>query len=103
MNNSNPLIPQGSLLEQEQNKKRHHFKVAILCVLAFNVLFVGGMLLIGCGHPRDTTPQDNTAPILTDTNPPAFDTNVPAPCRRWRRPEATPPWLRRRPRLPRPW
>ncbi len=77
MNNSNPLIPQGSLLEQEQNKKRHHFKVAILCVLAFNVLFVGGMLLIGCRPSSNEAqqPQETPPPLASETpsNAPGTD------------------------------
>jgi LysM repeat protein len=59
MNNSSPLIPQGTLLEQ-QNKGRARFKVAVLCVLGFHVLLFGGVLMLGCKREAATTAQDNT-------------------------------------------
>src|SRR5262245_36983098 len=79
MNNSNPLIPQGSLLEQQQNKKRHHFKVAILCVLAANAVLISGMLLIGCRPSSESSqPQPEATPLAENTNltMPSTDTNV---------------------------
>ena len=77
MNNSNPLIPQGSLLEQQQNKGRRHFKIAILCVLAVNGLILGVMLIVGGCKPEAAAPTDNTPPAQSaDTTPPTPDTNV---------------------------
>jgi LysM repeat protein len=63
MNNPNPFVPQGSLLEQE--KRRSRMKLAVFCVLAVGVCGLTAMLIQGC--KRDNTEADN--------NPPA-DTNV---------------------------
>ena len=60
MNNSNPFIPQGSLVEQK-NKKRARFQVAVLSIFGFNVLLLLGILLIqGCGRSDDKTQNDAT-------------------------------------------
>jgi lysozyme len=72
MNNSSPLIPQGTLLEQ-QNKGRARFKVAVLCVLGFHVLLFGGVLMLGCKRDAGTTAQDNT-----QSNPGSTDTSLSA-------------------------
>ena len=45
MNNSNPFIPQGSLLEQK-NKKRARVKVAVFSIFAFNLLVVTPLLYL---------------------------------------------------------
>ncbi|EEF60429.1 LysM peptidoglycan-binding domain-containing protein [Pedosphaera parvula] len=80
MNNSNPLVPQGSLMEQ-QNKGRNRFKVAVFCVIALHIVFFGGLLMVGCKKDKgDTT--ENTGPQTTsnldNTNntPPPLDTNT---------------------------
>ncbi|MDB6121920.1 MAG: hypothetical protein JWQ71_913 [Pedosphaera sp.] len=81
MNNSNPLIPQGSLLEQ-QTKGRARFKVAVFCVVALHVLFFTGLLMVGCKRDTSATPPENTAPtntVDTATPPPALETNLPVP------------------------
>ena len=70
MNNSSPLIPQGTLLEQ-QNKGRARFKVAVLCVLGFHVLLFGGVLMLGCKRDAGTTAdntQSGTGSGSTDTS-----------------------------------
>ena len=59
MNNSNPLIPQGSLLEQK-NKGRARVKVAVFCVLSLHLLVLGALLIQGCK-------QDKTADQTADT------------------------------------
>jgi LysM repeat protein len=72
MNNPNPFVPQGSLLEQE--KRRSRMKLAVFCVLAISVCGLTAMLIQGC--KREAENPDNTS--LTDTNPPAItDTNLP--------------------------
>ncbi|HWY75511.1 MAG TPA: LysM peptidoglycan-binding domain-containing protein [Verrucomicrobiae bacterium] len=71
MNNSSPLIPQGTLLEQ-QNKGRARFKVAVLCVLGFHVLLFGGVLMLGCKREAATASQD------TQSNPGSTDTTMSA-------------------------
>lgn len=73
MNNPNPFVPKGSLLEQ-QSARRSRLKLAVFCVLAVSVTGLVAMLIQGCkrSHPDDVTP-----PPLIDTNPPPplIDTN----------------------------
>jgi LysM repeat protein len=73
MNNPNPFVPQGSLLEQE--KRRSRMKLAVFCVLAIGVCGLTAMLIQGCKRETDNT--DNTS--STDTNTvAAADTNTPS-------------------------
>jgi LysM repeat protein len=51
MNNPNPLIPQGSLLEQ-QAKGKPHLRIA-LCIAAAHVVFLGLLLMQGCKREDD--------------------------------------------------
>ncbi|MDB6020273.1 MAG: peptidoglycan-binding protein [Pedosphaera sp.] len=77
MNNSNPFVPQGSLLEQK-NKKRARVKVAVYTIFALNILVLTPLLIQGCSSKKDanadssttasTQPPDTGAPV--DTNPP---------------------------------
>ena len=46
MNNPNPFIPQGSLLEQK-NKKRARVKVAVFSIFAVNILVISPLLIRG--------------------------------------------------------
>jgi LysM repeat protein len=71
MNNPNPFVPQGSVLEQ--NKRRSRMKLAVFCVLAVSVCGLTAMLIQGC--KRDQT-ADNT-PLVDTNTPPALDTNLP--------------------------
>src|SRR5580698_9997402 len=80
MNNPNPFIPQGSLLEQK-NRKRTRFQVAVFTIFAVNILVITPMLIQGC--KRETPPDtSSTAQTPTDTNTTAQvtapDTNPPA-------------------------
>jgi LysM repeat protein len=87
MNNSNPLVPQGSILEQ-QNKGRNRFKVAVFCVLALHIVFVGGLLMVGCKKDQHgnesaenqqlTSNIDTNAAVPPDINPPAPANNLAA-------------------------
>ena len=94
MNNSNPLIPQGSLLEQKA-KGKPHLRVAIFIVAAHLVFL--GFLLVGQGCKREdanatksgskTTNESSLPPLSQETlyagtnaagqsastNPPPFD------------------------------
>jgi LysM repeat protein len=74
MNNPNPFVPKGSLLEQ-QSQRRSRLKLAVFCVLAVSVTGLVAMLINGCKRekPSDT---DLNPPSL-DTNAVAMDTNVP--------------------------
>ena len=51
MNNPNPLIPQGSLLEQ-QAKSKPHLRIALF-IVAVHVVFLGLLLMQGCKRETD--------------------------------------------------
>ena len=80
MNNPNPFVPKGSLLEQ-QSHRRSRLKLGVFCVLAVSVTGLVAMLIQGCKREQ---PTDNTTggidpnpPVVMDTNPPAIpDTNA---------------------------
>jgi LysM repeat protein len=79
MNNTNPFVPQGSLMEQK-NKQRARFKAAVIWVLALNfVLLIPGLLIQGC-KDKDATADNQLAVPTNDVamNPPQ-DTNFGAP------------------------
>ena len=73
MNNPNPFVPQGSLLEQ-QNKRRSRIKVGVFCVLAVGVVGLTAMLIQGC--KREQTETENQPSL--ETNGIAMNTNLPA-------------------------
>jgi len=88
MNNPNPFVPQGSLLEQK-NKTRSRVKVAVFCVIAINVLGLTALLMQGC--KRETEAENNPNLPTVDTNlPPMVDTNM-APMMPTNPPPALPP------------
>jgi LysM repeat protein len=72
MNNPNPLIPQGSLLEQKA-ANRPHLRIAI-AIVAVHLVFLGGLLIQGCGK------EDPNAKLTQATNevllPPLTDSNL---------------------------
>jgi LysM repeat protein len=74
MNNPNPFVPQGSVLEQ--NKRRSRMKLAVFCVLAVSVAGLSAMLIQGCKREQST---ENIPPV--ETNPPVvmppIETNPP--------------------------
>ena len=74
MNNPNPFVPKGSLLEQ-QSQRRSRLKLAVFCVLAVSVTGLVAMLIQGCKREK---PTDETNPPAVDTNAVAVDTNLPA-------------------------
>ena len=84
MNNPNPFVPQGSLLEQ-QSKRRSRLKLAVFCVLAVGVAGLSAMLIQGCKREQtestdNTSSMDTNPPAIadtTDTNQPPMDTNPP--------------------------
>jgi LysM repeat protein len=77
MNNPNPFVPKGSLLEQ-QNKRRTHLKLGVYCVLAVSCAGLMAMLIQGCGGKKpqdemnaqgDNTPTNNSpTPDVTATS-----------------------------------
>jgi LysM repeat protein len=83
MNNPNPFVPKGSLLEQ-QSQSRSRLKLAVFCVLAVCVTSLTAMLIQGCKREKPTEENQstdmltNSAP-LDATNPPMTDlSNSPA-------------------------
>jgi LysM repeat protein len=75
MNNPNPFVPKGSLLEQ-QSKRHSRVKFAVFCVLAIGITSLTAMLIQGC--KREQTETDNTIAPTVETNLPAtIDTNLP--------------------------
>jgi len=77
MNNPNPFVPQGSVLEQ--NKRRSRMKLAVFCVLAVSVCGLTAMLIQGCKREQsaDTVPPVDTNSFVADTNLPPVSTNLP--------------------------
>jgi LysM repeat protein len=84
MNNPNPFVPKGSLLEQ-QSQRRSRLKLAVFCVLAVSVTGLVAMLIQGCKREKpdteltpppldlasNTVPLDVTNTSMMDlTNPP---------------------------------
>ena len=75
MNNPNPFVPQGSLLEQ-QSQRRSRLKLAVFCVLAVSVTGLVAGLIQGC--KREKPVDETNPPVVADTNAPAVtDTNLP--------------------------
>jgi len=72
MNNPNPFVPKGSLLEQ-QSQRRSRLKLAVFCVLAVSVTGLVAMLIQGCKREK---PSDELNPPTVDTNAVAMDTNT---------------------------
>ena len=80
MNNPNPFVPKGSLLEQ-QSKRRSRMKLAVLCVLVVGVVGLTAMLIQGCKreqveHETPPPPDTNTVAAV-DTNPPPVEASNP--------------------------
>ncbi len=82
MNNPNPFVPKGSILEQ-QSKRRSRFKLAVFCVVAVSVTGLTAMLIQGCKREQPEETLDTSVPTIdtnmlatTDTNVPAMDTNM---------------------------
>jgi len=81
MNNPNPFVPKGSLLDQ-QSQRRSRLKLAVFCVLTVSVAGLVVMLIQGCKREQPTADAGTPPPDLTSnvasaaaaTPPP--DTNV---------------------------
>ena len=84
MNNPNPFVPKGSLLEQ-QSQRRSRLKLAVFCVLAVSVTGLVAMLIQGCKREKPTDELNmpvvdtNPPPMMMTTNLPVADTNPPVP------------------------
>jgi LysM repeat protein len=84
MNNPNPFVPKGSLLEQ-QSQRRSRLKLAVFCVLAVSVTGLVAMLIQGCKREAPETPPADTSnpPALEASNniatPPDLSSNLASP------------------------
>ncbi|MHB8521048.1 MAG: LysM peptidoglycan-binding domain-containing protein [Limisphaerales bacterium] len=77
MNNPNPLLPQGSFLEQHKSKGKSNLIIAVFTILAIHVVLFGGLLMQGCSKHEDKNKEAALPPA--DTNLPPVDTNTLAP------------------------
>ena len=73
MNNPNPFVPKGSLLEQ-QSARRSRLKLAVFCVLAVTVTGLVAVLIQGC--KREKASDESLTPPSLDTTNTAMDTNL---------------------------
>jgi LysM repeat protein len=76
MNNPNPFVPKGSLLEQ-QSQRRSRLKLAVFCVLAVSVTGLTAMLIQGC--KREQPPVEPSPLDLPTNNIPLDNTNIYTP------------------------
>src|SRR5580692_5724747 len=85
MNNPNPFVPQGSLLEL-QSKRRSRLKLGVLCVLAVGIAGLAAMLIQGCkreesenspDQSQSQPPVDTNNYATSDTNPPSMEASNP--------------------------
>ncbi len=61
MNTPNPLIPQGSLLEQQKSKGKSNLFIAVFTILAIHVVLFAGLLMQGCKRDKQPTPAEESA------------------------------------------
>jgi LysM repeat protein len=76
MNNPNPFVPKGSLLEQ-QSKRRSRLKLGVFCILAVGIASLSAMLIQGCKREQDQTADNSGQPPVDTNNYVAPDTNAP--------------------------
>ena len=78
MNNPNPFVPKGSLLEQ-QSKRRSRLILAVFCAVAVGVVGIMGMLIQGCKREQVTEnpPVETNAVAAVDTNAPSVEASNP--------------------------
>lgn len=85
MNTPNPLVPQGSL--QQQNKGKSNLRIAVFTIVAIHVVVLGGLLMQGCGDKtaKNSGAQNTNAggidtfPPLTNAMDTAVNTNLVTP------------------------
>jgi LysM repeat protein len=59
MNNSNPLIPQGSL---QPARGKSNVRIAFFTIVAIHVFFLGGALMQGCGDKKPNASAQSGTP-----------------------------------------
>jgi LysM repeat protein len=97
MSTPKTIIPPGSALHPQTSKGRLNLRVAIVGVLAFHAVLLGGLLIQGCNHQErksevgnleptnqtqdlTATPRDATTSLPTITNiQPVFEPPTPPP------------------------
>ena len=75
MNNPNPFVPKGSILEQ-QSKRRSRLRLAVFCVLAVSITGLTAMLIQGCKREQPVEGGDNTTPTIDTNTTPVAETNA---------------------------
>lgn len=81
MKTPNPLLPQGSLLEQQQKSKgKSNLVIAVFTILAVHLVLFGGLLMQGCKKKTDVASNDEPTNIfpgldLETDNQPLASTN----------------------------
>lgn len=60
MNTPNPLIPQGSLLEQQKSKGKSNLFIAVFTILAIHVVLFAGLLMQGCKPDKTKAKADES-------------------------------------------
>ncbi|HKI69078.1 MAG TPA: LysM peptidoglycan-binding domain-containing protein [Verrucomicrobiae bacterium] len=95
MKNSNPLIPQGTLLDQK-NRRRARVRLAFSFIFSIHFIALMVLLIQGCKReqPSATEPEMETnivAPAFEPTNEPMVESNLPAPNAVVPPPVTTPP------------
>ena len=79
MNNPNPFVPKGSLLEQ-QSQRRSRLKLAVFCVLTLCVGSLVVMLIQGCKREQPTDNGTSAPPSdLSSNAAPAGNASMPPP------------------------
>ncbi len=81
MNNPNPFLPQGSLLEQK-SKKRTRVKIAVFTIFAINIAVLSPLLIQGCRKEPTISQTDTGAlpsPAGTNLSTAESPSNQPPP------------------------
>lgn len=61
MNTPNPLVPKGSLLEQQKSKGKSNLFIAVFTILAIHVILFSGLLMQGCRRAKPEAESLDTA------------------------------------------
>ena len=78
MNNPNPLVPQGSLLEQK-SKGRARVRIAVFLVLAIHGIGLFALLIQGCNKAPESGSQTAQEQPPTNAAPTFAETPMPQP------------------------
>ncbi len=79
MNNPNPLVPQGSLLEQQRSKGKSNLVIAVFTILAIHLVLFGGLLMQGCKREKPSASAEKTNDLSLEASRLFANTNVPPP------------------------